>query len=275
MSHADFDQILEVPGVGPIHFDSRSREELLFLVDEIFTKGEYARNGVTYAPGSVIVDVGANIGLFILDAHRRTGGDCDILAIEPIPENLRHLHANLDAHGIGRIEVVPVGLTRLGGPSSATFSWFPGLPANSTQFPEEKARELSDYVEARLGQLRRENPLGHALTADWVRSQLAVKQRPESLEVPLATLARLREEREIERIDLLKIDVEGAELEVLQGIDELTWAAVSQIVLETDVARADEIAEELRLRGFLRVFVETPEFARELLLSNRQVIGLR
>ncbi|MEC7987514.1 MAG: FkbM family methyltransferase, partial [Myxococcota bacterium] len=48
----------------------------------------------------------------------------------------------------------------------------------------------------------------------------------------LKTISQLIAEHDIERIDLLKIDCEGAELEALQGISDEDWGKVSQAVIE-------------------------------------------
>ena len=37
---------------------------------------------------------------------------------------------------------------------------------------------------------------------------------------------------QVQQIDLLKVDVEGAELDVLQGIGASQWAAIKQVVAE-------------------------------------------
>merc|ERR1712146_394922 len=54
-----------------------------------------------------------------------------------------------------------------------------------------------------------------------------------------------------ERIDLLKIDVEGSELDVLRGIDDEHWGMVQQVVLEVETfALVRTITEILESRGF-------------------------
>lgn len=56
----------------------------------------------------------------------------------------------------------------------------------------------------------------------------------------------------ISRIDLLKIDVEGSELNVLKGISKTLWGIVLQIVLEVhDVdGRLEKIERLLQSEGF-------------------------
>ncbi|MBI2374133.1 MAG: FkbM family methyltransferase [Deltaproteobacteria bacterium] len=269
----ELDEVLDVPNVGPIHFDRRSREELAFLIDEVFTHAEYARHGIEHPRGGTIVDVGANIGLFTLDVIRRTSGDCRVVAIEPIPEILRYLERNVSQHQ--NVEIVRAGLTRLDGPRAATFSFYPGLPANSTQFPDTKREELSTYVDAILAKLKRENELAYLFSASLIRARFATLAEAVTVEVPLTTLAELRRTRHLDTIDLLKIDVEGAELDVLGGLDEPTWACVRQVVLETSSDRTETVASILGSRGFARVYVDTPTFAADLGLPNRQVFAFR
>jgi hypothetical protein len=53
----------------------------------------------------------------------------------------------------------------------------------------------------------------------------------------------------VERIDLLKMDVEGAEFAVLEGLDEEHWGMVRNVVLEiSDIGNEGALA---RMRGLL------------------------
>lgn len=47
--------------------------QIAFLYKEIFLDGVYTRNGVTIGAGDVVIDVGANIGLFTLQAAELCG----------------------------------------------------------------------------------------------------------------------------------------------------------------------------------------------------------
>ena len=55
----------------------------------------------------------------------------------------------------------------------------------------------------------------------------------EEVKAQIETLDEALRREKIERVDLLKIDVEGPELEVLRGLGPETWPRVMQVVLET------------------------------------------
>ncbi|HEU5132300.1 MAG TPA: FkbM family methyltransferase, partial [Pyrinomonadaceae bacterium] len=81
----------------------------------------------------------------------------------------------------------------------------------------------------------------------------------------LRRLSSVIREEQIEQIDLLKIDVQRAELDVLRGIDSDDWNRIKQVVLEVhdrkgseSEGRAEEIRELLQTHGFA-VVVEQDE----------------
>lgn len=62
------------------------------------------------------------------------------------------------------------------------------------------------------------------------------------------------------RLDLLKVDVEGAELDVLAGIDDSDWACIRQVSGEihlNDQQRV-ELGQTLRERGFDVTITQEP-----------------
>ena len=72
----------------------------------------------------------------------------------------------------------------------------------------------------------------------------------ETLTCELRTLASVIEDEPLDRVDLLKIDVERAELDVLRGIDEEGWPAIEQIVAEVhDQAGRGELIERSCFAG--------------------------
>eukprot|EP00882_Tetradesmus_deserticola_P023920 GHRQ01026098.1.p4 GENE.GHRQ01026098.1~~GHRQ01026098.1.p4 ORF type:complete len:116 (-),score=26.22 GHRQ01026098.1:473-820(-) len=64
----------------------------------------------------------------------------------------------------------------------------------------------------------------------------------ERFEVPILTLQQLLQEAvpDGRMVDLLKIDVEGEEWAVLQGLDEAGWQRVQQVVAEVHDCRPGE-----------------------------------
>ena len=68
----------------------------------------------------------------------------------------------------------------------------------------------------------------------------------------MKTLSTVIEENEIEKIDLLKIDWEGNELDVIEGIEEVNWKIIKQIVVEVhDIDnRLVYIKDLLRNKGY-------------------------
>lgn len=83
--------------------------------------------------------------------------------------------------------------------------------------------------------------------------------KTEKVPATLVTLSSIIEERNIKQIDVLKVDVEGAEVMVLEGIQEKHWPMVQQVVLEVEsFALKDTIINLLAAKNF-----ETSWFASE------------
>lgn len=83
--------------------------------------------------------------------------------------------------------------------------------------------------------------------------------KTEKVPATLVTLSSIIEERNIKQIDVLKVDVEGAEVMVLEGIQEKHWPMVQQVVLEVEsFAIKNTIIDLLAAKKF-----ETSWFASE------------
>jgi len=79
----------------------------------------------------------------------------------------------------------------------------------------------------------------------------------------MKTMSAFMKEESIDRVDLLKIDVERAEADVLRGISEEDWPRIRQVVAEVhDIeGRLADLSGQLRTRGF-RVCVDREEMMR-------------
>jgi FkbM family methyltransferase len=218
-----------------------SPEETHFLHAEVFVTDVYLRHGFGDAlpRGALVLDVGANIGLFCMrlaSLFASRGDDAaTVWALEPLPACFAALTANTRALRCVRAERVGV-VAQAGEDATAPFTFYPRMAGNSTLRPAEKAALQGDLVPARF----------------W---QGAVR-----VDCPVTTLsafmhARLAPEQ---RIALLKLDVEGAELDALRGVRAADWPRIDAVVAEvhdTD-GRAAAAAALLSAAGFAHVFLD-------------------
>jgi phthiocerol/phenolphthiocerol synthesis type-I polyketide synthase E len=71
----------------------------------------------------------------------------------------------------------------------------------------------------------------------------------------LRSMSSLIKEHSVQKIDLLKVDVEKAEWDVLMGIDEEDWPKIQQVVVEVhDLdGRVDAVHRLLQDKGFTKI----------------------
>jgi FkbM family methyltransferase len=154
------------------------------------------------SPGDVCVDVGANVGYFTLLASRLVGPEGHVYALEPEPQAYEALCSNLELNAVSNVT----------------------------------ALALAAGAEARLAPLF-VPPAGN-LGRVSLRRQPDLPASREEL-VSVRTVSSLVSGAELERLRLVKIDVEGYEVEVLRGLEELLEAGVRPAVLVEVHAYAD------------------------------------
>lgn len=211
--------------------------QLMFQLAEIAGDECYLRHGVTVEPGDVVLDVGANVGVaaaFFADCC----GAGRVHSFEPVLPVFERLRANVA--GLPACRPHPYGLSRTAGTAPITF--YPGAAAMSGLYADPGRDEA--LVRAALGNL--------GVTGAEADAQLAGRYAPETLTCELRTLSGFLAESGTEAVDLLKIDVERAELDVLAGVAEADWPRIRQVVLELhdEDGRGERIAADLTARGF-------------------------
>ena len=89
-------------------------------------------------------------------------------------------------------------------------------------------------------------------------------------EFAAVTLSEVIRVHEIARVDLLKIDCEGAEEEALLGLSEADWGLVQQAVIEVhDIdGRLQRVIDLLTQNGLTEQVVEKEEALENTRLSN-------
>jgi FkbM family methyltransferase len=147
----------------------------------------------TISPGATVIDVGANIGLYTLLFSKLVGDTGRVLAFEAAPENVNRLEANLALNDVHNVDVLGVAVSnRLG---TADLHLF-GTNRNA----------LHSLAPVRI--------------ADQSFKE-ADRTPNETIEVETLTLDFFCADRGIDHVDFLKVDVEGAELHVLEGAERL------------------------------------------------------
>ncbi|HSS49446.1 MAG TPA: FkbM family methyltransferase, partial [Thermoanaerobaculia bacterium] len=218
--------------------------ETRFLFREIFEERTYLRHGIQLRDGACVLDVGASIGLFSLLAARLAWGG-RIFAFEPAPAAFQALQLNAEVHG--GIRAFDFGLSRENGRADLTF--YPHLSLMSSLYAD--ASQEREVVRAFLRRSQDEGgqevPQG-ALLEELLENRLAC----ETVTVSLRRLSDVLREHGIDRIDLLKVDVQKSERDVLAGIDDEDWPKIRQVVIEVhDVeGRLREITALLEARGY-------------------------
>ncbi len=208
--------------------------------DEI---SSYFAEGEAVRAGEVVFDVGANIGLFSLAAWRQSGGGAQIYSFEPIPATHAVLAANarlFDPMGTSW-HTVRAGLgARV---ELARLHYFPRLSVLSGSM-RGSGQARCEFDELLAG-VRIGAPFGFlnaiprpvrralgALVGVW-----ALRTRP--IAAPIWTLSDALDRLGVARVDWLKIDVEGAEFDVLRGVSPDDWPRIARVILE---AESDEAA---------------------------------
>eukprot|EP01032_Pedospumella_encystans_P017453 gene17453-19888_t len=281
-------------------------EETAFLYEEIFERQVYARGVAQLKPGDLMVDVGANVGMFALYAahhtQMRNQDPITIIAIEPMQANFTLLQQNMHLHkvrglcyrcAVGNSADGPVGekeknaaLSRLSDnigvfhenydpdvtgelpAHSKTMLYYPRMPGNSCSIarvttntalqethmnPNVLRAAHNSRTEETCAVFTLSDVLDHFLQfaedgrgvnkSTYFKDDMTVGvKRPAEAVGYTAVAAR--------RVALLKIDVEGDELEVLQSINKTYWGLVDRVIIESHPINTDNICALLQQEGF-------------------------
>jgi FkbM family methyltransferase len=172
-------------------------------------------------PGMTVLDIGAHHGIYSLLASQKVGASGRVVAFEPSPRERQRLFRHVQLNRCSNVTVEAMAL----GASEGEVELFV-VQGNETGCNSLRPPEVS--------------------------------LRTKKLAVPLISLDRYVEQREIARVDFVKMDVEGGELEVLRGATALLQKPPRPVILcEVQEERtrswgyaAGEIITQLRERQF-------------------------
>jgi FkbM family methyltransferase len=204
---------VEMPSGRPCWIPYRDRIGLRLLIWGSFELAELRFVSHAAMPGSTAIDVGANIGLFTAEMSAAVGPVGQVIAIEPLPNNAVQLRATIAAGVFTNVRVEECAA------GADTREVVLNLAADNAYPSTQEPREGMSSG----GTLR-------------------VRQR---------TLDEIWQDAGTPRVSFIKIDVEGAEVDVLRGASRLLRTCRPILLLEANTEQHREsLVHELSAYGY-------------------------
>jgi len=212
-----------------MRLDVAKKMQRIFYLQKIYEPyvSNYIRN--TLKEGDVFIDIGANVGIYTLLAARITGTQGRVYAFEPEEENFRTLRENVKRNNLHTVLCVQKALSNTEG--TMTFYVNPlndgggGLVHSGTYYDDKKA---------------------------WSKKQIQ-KRFPDvelTKKVAVVSFDAFAKEHNLTNVFLIKIDVEGGELLVLEGMqDMLEQKCAPRIICEVS-EKGEQIRALVEKHGY-------------------------
>ncbi len=184
-----------VRGRGGSRMELRAGGSDRYTVFETLVRGDYLTQRELKS-GDTVVDIGANIGVFSILAARQVGPAGRVVAVEPNPETADQLERNVRLNGLSNVHVWRAAVAGRAGTMSL---------------------HLGDA----------------ALFSSLLPSVDSRRATGRTVQVSCVTLSDILAKEAIERVDLLKMDCEGAEYDIFDAADDELWSRLPAIVMET------------------------------------------
>jgi FkbM family methyltransferase len=175
------------------------------------------------SPSATFIDVGAHIGYYSLRAATMVGSNGHVISIEPNPQTVPKLRGNIEASNAGMASVWPVACAA----SESTLQLYAAPESNTGESSLSKENASQEGAA----------PIAYSVQAR-----------------PLDAIVR---EAKLDRVDVIKIDVEGAEFEVLKGaartLDDFRPVLIVELVenqLKAMGSSIDEVTRFLSSHGY-------------------------
>ncbi len=200
------------------------------MQSQIFWYGYYSRDIILaldkiLSSGMVVIDIGANIGEITLCAAKRVGIDGRVYSFEPMPKLYESLRKNITSNRFFQVNPIRMGVADKDGVMS--------IYCADSNFSDGTIHEG-------LGTLypmnNRNTPAG---------------------KIQVITLDKFFEEAPVDRLDFIKIDVEGAEFDVLKGAEKTITQYKPRLIIEIQQetagasgSRPEEMLDYLKQLGY-------------------------
>ena len=195
-------------------------------LDERLLNGDFESSELRFVEsylqaGMTVLDIGAHHGLYSLLAAKRVGRNGRVRSFEPSPRERKSFKRNLRINGFRNVQIESFALGSSAG--------------RAELFLVEGAEDVCNSL--------------RPPAAEVTTTKVSVEVRP---------LDEYLQRQKIEKVDFIKLDVEGAELEVLRGAKRLLSSAERPMILAEvqDIRtapwgyRAEEIIRHLEELGF-------------------------
>lgn len=211
----------------------------IHLYDHIFKEREHLNfPGFDGSDSSVIIDMGANIGMYTL-AIKDNNLNCKVISFEPNPKAFELLSKNIESNNLQDVIMVNKGVSK-----------------SSGKFQMKVLDEGSAYGGKYLGDIKKEY-------RTWIQ-----EKRFKNINVESLSLFDILSLYSLEAVDILKMDVEGMELEILEGgIGVL--ARIKRIVIEWhDHLSREKIIALLKGNNFSLVYDDGREYGNLYFINS-------
>jgi len=198
---------LQVLGRGIVSLGYRETLGLSSLLYGTFELAELEFARSYLRPGDNALDIGANVGIFSVVMGGAVGESGRVLAFEPSPANVVRLQANLNRNGLGVVQVFPCALGGADGRMTLNLATDPAYPSLMA-------------VESGL--------------ADGTGVLVEVRR-----------LDGVWEEAGMPTIAFVKMDVEGAEPDVIRGASNLLQSCHPTLLVEANSPEQFDLLCEL------------------------------
>src|SRR5919199_476927 len=192
--------------------------------------------------GDTVVDIGAHMGRYTIPSSKSVGSSGRVIAVEAHPYNFRILRHNLRLNKLKNVNAL----------NWAVYS--------------KKARLKLYLPDEDLGYT-----MHHSLMTNYLASKYSREIERRYIEVEADTLDNLLKTRGINDVNWIKIDVEGAEYEVLRGAKEIL-SANRRISILVEVHGKDTYGptiELLRSNNFNIEFEKTYDNGEKHVLARK------
>lgn len=195
---------------------SNARTPLHSLFMDVFARASYMNPGIpTIKSGDIVVDIGANIGMFSLFAASLSP-DVQVYAFEPASDTFALLQKNVEANHLANVQCAKCAVSA-------------------------KTGELGLYLHR--------GSTGDSVIRDWVGNQNITGMES----VPSVSLNDLFYRYGLPRCDFLKVDCEGSEFDLFSTASDQTFEKITAIAVEYhehNGHESQELAALLEARQF-------------------------